>query len=53
MKIVIYVVFFVMIIGTIYFFTKIIKDSKKNLLKTMLKNNDISNETYLKYLEKL
>jgi hypothetical protein len=53
MKIVIYVIFSLVIIGSIYFFIKIIKDSKKDLLKTMLKNNDISNETFMKYLEKL
>lgn len=53
MKIVVYIILFLGLLATLYFFIKIIKDSKKDLLKTMLKNNDISNETYLKYLEKL
>lgn len=53
MKIIVYVIFLLVILSLIYFFIKIIKDSKKDLLKTMLKNNDISNETYMKYLEKL
>jgi hypothetical protein len=53
MKIVVYIILFLGLLATLYFFIKIIKDSKKDLLKTMLRNNDISNETYLKYLEKL
>lgn len=53
MKVIVYVIFGLAILAMIYFFTKIIKDSKKDLLKTLLKNNDITNETYLKYLEKL
>jgi hypothetical protein len=53
MKIVIYVILFLGLAATLYFFVKIVKDSKKDLLKTMLRNNDISNETYLKYLDRL
>ena len=53
MKTIIYIIFFLVIAGVAYFFVKIIKDGKKNMLKTMLKNNDISYETYVKYMEKL
>jgi hypothetical protein len=53
MRIIVYIIFGLVILAMVYFFTKIIKDSKKDLLKTMLKNNDITNETYLKYLDKL
>ena len=53
MRTIVYFIFFLVIAGIVYFFVKIIKDGKKNLLKTMLKNNDINYETYLKYMEKM
>ena len=53
MKLVVYAILLFVILASIYFFVKIIKDGKKNLLKTMLKNNDITYDTYMKYLERL
>ncbi len=53
MIIVVYIMVFIVVLAGIYLLLKILGDGKKALLKRMLDSNDISRDTYLKYLEKL
>jgi hypothetical protein len=50
---IVYILLLLVLLAGIYLLSKILNDGKKALLKRMLDNNDISKDTYLRYLEKL
>ena len=53
MTTVVYILLLIVLLSAVYLLVKVLNDGKKALLKRMLDNNDISRDTYLKYLEKL